>query len=213
MISLILIFISISHVVAFNSYILFYLPLGKFITEDVLGLFRSSGSFFWPVFYILVLASFYTLKTLKYKFVILILILALSLQLYDLSNILYQRGQAFENQVFSTSILSEEFKNASQGYQHLEFYPVIPHKNYMIFAMFAAQNDISVNNGHFARPIVGQDEYLANQMEKIQAGHLDEDTIYVFSRDADMFVENLKMEDHLYIPIDNTFVLFPYYIK
>jgi hypothetical protein len=213
LISLILILISISHVVAFNFYILFSLPLGKFLSEDVLGLFRSSGRFFWPVFYILVLSSFYILKTLKYKLALLILIITLSIQFYDLSGILKQRGQTFEGQVFRETILTTEFKEASQNYQHLAFYPVIPHKNYMIFAMFAAQNDISVNNGHFARPIVGQDEYLANQMEKIQAGHLDEDTIYVFSRDADMFVENLKMEDHLYIPIDNTFVLFPYYIK
>jgi len=213
LISLVLIFISISNVVAFNSYILFSLPLGKFLSEDVLGLFRSSGRFFWPVFYILLLVSFYVLKTLKYKLVLLILIITLSVQFYDLNSILKQRGQVFEQQVFLDSILSEEFKEASQNYQHLAFYPVIPHKNYMIFAIFAAQNDISVNNGHFARLIAGQGEYLANQIEKIQAGHLDEDTIYVFSRDAELFVENLKMEDHSYIPIDNTFVLFPYYTK
>jgi hypothetical protein len=213
LIALILIFISLSHVVAFNSYILFSLALGKFLTEDVLGLFRSSGRFFWPVFYLLVLASFYILKSLKYKFVLLILIFSLSIQIYDLNDILIQRGQTFKEQSFDTSILSEEFKEASQNYQHLAFYPVIPHKNYMIFAIFAAKNNITVNNGHFARPIEGQEEYLRNQMQKIKAGHINEDTIYVFSRDADSFISNLKMENHLYIPIDNTFVLFPYFYE
>ena len=83
----------------------------------------------------------------------------------------------------------------------------------MIFAIFAAKNNITVNNGHFARPIEGQEEYLRNQMQKIKAGHINEDTIYVFSRDADSFISNLKMENHLYIPIDNTFVLFPYFYE
>lgn len=211
LVSLILIFISLSHVVAFGSHILFSVPLPEIFTEKILALFRSSGRFFWPVFYLLVLVSFYILKNLKYKIVLLILIISLAIQFYDLSDILYQRGQTFVGQVFKTDILTEEFKSASQVYQHLSFYPVIPHKNHMIFTMFAAQNNITVNNGQFARPIAGQEEYLENEMKKIKAGYLDEDTVYVFSRDADLFIENLKMEDHFYIPIDNTFVLFPYF--
>lgn len=211
LIAIVLTAISISHVVAFNSHILFTLPLNEFITDNILALFRSSGRFFWPVFYLLVLASFYILKNLKTKLVLLILVLALFLQIYDLSGILRKRGQVFEGQVFSDSILTEQFKSASRNYKHLEFYPVFPHKNYMVFVIFAAENKLSVNNGQFSRPIAGQEEYLEAEMQRIKNGQLDKDTIYVFSREADSFIANLKMEDHLYLNIDNARVLFPYF--
>ncbi|MFA6466445.1 MAG: DUF6311 domain-containing protein [Patescibacteria group bacterium] len=211
LVSVVLLAISLSHVVAFNSQILFTVPLNEFITDNVLALFRSSGRFFWPVFYLLVLASFYILKTLKYRLVLLILIMALFLQIYDLSGILYRRGKVFEGQVFSDSILTEQFKTASRDYKHLEFYPVYPHKNYMVFVMFAAKNKISVNSGQFSRPIAGQEKYLEAETQKIKSGQLDKDTIYVFSREADSFIANLNMVDHLYINIDNALVLFPYF--
>ena len=207
----ILLVIAISNVVAFGSNILFIWPLNTFIKDNIFGLFRSSGRFFWPIFYILVLGSFYVLKNLKYKFVLLILTLALALQIYDLSGILYQRGQTFERRGFSYDILTPQFREASQAYQHLAFFPVIPHKNYMVFVVFASKNNLTVNNGQFARPIAGQSEYLDEEMSQIKNGQLDRDTIYVFSRDADSFIENLDITKHLYMAIDNTFVLFPYF--
>jgi hypothetical protein len=203
--------LSISNIVSFGNKILFTLPLPEAFINNFLGLFRSSGRFFWPVFYMIVLASFYIIKTSKYKKAIIILIIAISLQVYDLSGVLAERGKFFENKVQADQFFSLEFETAAQNYKRMAFLPVLPYHNYMFFAMYASQHNLTLNNGSFARPINEVDKYIENQIKSVEAGNLDQDTIYVFTYDADNYTANIDLNEHWHILIDDTFVLFPYY--
>ncbi|MCD4760624.1 DUF6311 domain-containing protein [bacterium] len=211
-VSFILILISLSNTVALNSSILFTINLTDNIKNNIFGLFRASGRFFWPVFYLLMLASFYILRTLKYKIALLILILALALQIFDLSSILYQRGQKFEGQGWSNHLLQTDLALVTDDYQHISFLPVVPHSNYMAFALYAAQNNMTLNNGFFARPIAGHEEYISQEIKQVKAGQIKAGTIYVFSQDAEEFIKNLDMSQHHYMLVDNTYILLPYKI-
>lgn len=207
--SVILFLLAISNIIIFNSQILVNLPLSKTITEDIFGLIRASGRLFWPVYYLLVLASFYVIKKYKFKIGLLILLFALSLQVFDLSLKIKDRGEEFVDQEY-ISILTPEFKELAEGYEHLVFLPVIPHKNYSSFVFYAVDNNLTINDGYFARPIAGLEEYKNTEIEKIKQGYLDKETIYIFSREADSFLLNIDLDKHYLLNLDNTVVLFPY---
>lgn len=204
--------LSVSHVVALNSNILFSLPLAEEFKDKTFGLFRSSGRFFWPVYYLIVIGAFYVIKNYKFKISIVILILAVAIQVFDLSSKINSRGQEFANKEWSTSVIGE-LDNLNLDYKHIVFLPVIPHRNHMNFAIFASYNGMTVNDGYFARPIDGLDEERERQIDLIKNGQPDPDTLYVFSRDVEILSGNLDQSKHLITMVDDTTVLLPYYFE
>lgn len=211
--SIILFFIAISNVVAINNNILWVIPWPESIMNNVFGFFRSSGRFFWPLYYLLFVVAFYIIKELKFKFALLLLIFALGLQIYDLSIKLNNRGHEFEAKQWDNTFISDGLGVGGNNYQHIVFLPVIPHRNFPAFAVYAASHSLTINDGYFARPINDLDRYREETIFQLESGILDKDTIYVFSREADELTANINLEGHLLKEVDNTIVLFPYYKK
>lgn len=210
---LILTMLALSHVVAFNSTVLFTWPLSENLKTNVFGLFRSSGRFFWPVYYLIILGAFFAIKTYKFKIALIILILSVGLQIFDLSSKLESRGQEFVNKEWSNIILTTELDKLSANYQHIVFMPVIPHRNYMNFALYAANHNMTINDGYFARPIAGLEEERQTQIDLIKSDKPLANTIYVFTRDVDILSANIDQTRHLITTIDNTTLLLPYYYE
>jgi len=213
LVAVVLSLIAISNVVAINSRILWVVPWPTNVLENVFGLFRSSGRFFWPVYYLLFLGAFYIIKELKYKLALVLLIVALVLQVYDLSVKVNARGHEFEAKQWNNTATTDSLAKAAGHYQHLVFLPVIPHRNFPAFAVYASQHKLTINDGYFARPIGGLDEYRTQTIEQLKSGILDVNTIYVFSREADVLMANINLRDHLVEEVDSTIILFPYFEK
>ena len=213
LISIILFFLALSNIVAVNDNILLVIHWPESIMRNIFGFFRSSGRFFWPVYYLLFVAAFYIIKGLKFKFALLLLIFTLSLQIYDLSIKLSNRGHEFEDKQWDNTTISKELDEGALSYQHMVFLPVIPHRNFPAFAVYAASHKLSINDGYFARPINDLDKYREQTISQLKSGILDKDTIYVFSREADELTTNINLEGHMLKEVDGTVVLFPYYKK
>lgn len=206
--------ISVSQIVVFNSTILFTWPLSDNLQNNFFGLFRSSGRFFWPVFYLIVLVAFYAIRKINFKISLFLLLLAIGLQIFDLSSKLISRSQEFVNQVhYNTVLLSGLDEIGANNYRHIVFMPVISHRNYMDFVIYAATHQMTINDGYFARPIAGLEEELTRQMDLIKAGQPAVDTLYVFSRNVDILSANIDQTKHLITTIDDTTLLLPDYYQ
>ena len=211
LICLFLTLLALSNVVTLNSAILIDFKLPKIITNNLLGVVRASGRFFWPVFYLILLASFYILKTKKTKVALVLIILAIFCQTTDLSYKLKELGTGFEQKNWSNQIDSTDWQNIAKDYKHISFLPVIPHLTYISFILFAAQNKMTVNNCYFARPIKGLDQYIEKENNEVKAGIIKKDTIYILTRDSDTYLTNLDLNKHLLVLIYRTVALCSYY--
>lgn len=211
LICLILTMLAVSNVITFNNKELINIKLPLFITNDLLGAIRASGRMFWPVFYIILLFSFYILKNNNFKIALFILIVAIALQFFDLSDKINQLDGLFEKKNWSNPIITKEWVGYSKDYKHIFFLPVIPHINYVPFTLYAAENNLTVNNGYFARAIKNLDKYIEEKIEDAKNGNYSCDTIYIFSRDIENFYPNMDLKKHLLTPIYRTHILYPCY--
>ncbi len=205
-----LIALSLSHVVAWDGHILFTINWPKFILDNFFGLFRSSGRFFWPVYYLLTLIAILSVKSWKFNKAVIILILALALQIYDLTPKIVAKHEEYQNKVFEPPENAQVFQNLSQ-YKHLSFLPVITHKYFAFFASEAAKNNLTINDGYFARPPKNLEDHKKQNIERVEEGLVDYQTIYIFSRDSNVLMKNLDLNKHLIVNFDNNIILFPYH--
>lgn len=211
LICLILTLLAVSNIVVFNSFELVNISLPQNLPYDFLGDIRSSGRLFWPVFYLLILLSFYVLKSVKFKWALAILLLAIFLQGYDLSEKLVQRGEVFKGKHWVNPIEVPAWRTAAKDYKHISFIPVLHQRNYMGFALFAAANGLTINNGYFARPIGNLDQIISREFDNAKKGGYDKDTIYILSNNVELLAANLDLKKHLLVNIDDTFILLPNY--
>lgn len=203
--------LAVSNIITFGAIELINIKLPIFITNNLLGTIRSSGRMFWPVFYLILLFSFYVLKKSKFKIALFLLIAAIALQCFDLSVKLGQLDNLFEKKIWSNAIASKDWKEYSKDYKHIFFLPVIPDINYVSFTLYAAENNLTVNNGYFARSIKKLDEIIEKKIEDAKNGNYDCETIYIFSRDIENFYPNMDLNKHLLVPIYKTRILYPCY--
>ncbi|MFH1565143.1 MAG: DUF6311 domain-containing protein [bacterium] len=211
LICLILSMLAISNVITFSNIELINIKLPLYITNNLLGTIQASGRMFWPVFYIILLFSFYILKKSKFKITLFILIAAIALQYFDLSGKLNQLDNLFEKKIWSNPIDTKEWREYSKDYEHIFFLPVIPDINYASFTLYAAENNLTVNNGYFARSIKKLDKNIEEKIKDAKNGNYNCDTIYIFSRDIEYFYPNMDLKKHLLTPIYKAHILYPCY--
>lgn len=202
--------LALSHIVTWDDHILFQIHWPKLIIDNIFGIFRSSGRFFWPVYYLIMLGVILSVKKLKFKQAVIVLCLALFIQIYDLSHKIIERSQEYQNKTYislNNQIISEYLPK----YQHLSFLPVINHKYFSYFVLEAAENNLSINDGYFAREPKNMSVNKQKEIEQVKNGHLERETIYIISRDIDSLIANINQQDHLVLDFDNNIIIFPYY--
>ena len=175
-----------------------------------MGIFRSSGRFFWPVYYLIMLGVILCVKKLKFKQAVFVLFLALFIQIYDLSNKIIERSQEYQNKIYTTpnnQIISEYLPK----YKHISFLPVINHKYFSYFVLEATKNNLSINDGYFAREPKKMSVNREKEIEQIKNGNFERETVYVISRDIDGLMLNIDQSNHLVLDFDNNIIIFPYY--
>lgn len=164
---LIFLILALSPSISLNNKVLFTIPYPEIVVK-LLGVFRASGRFIWPICYLIVI---YALRNViitcpKVKTVI-ILAFCIIIQFYDLSGYIYSIHKKFSNHnSYTTKLQSELWNNLENGkYKHIEFlYDVssISTLDTTIWDIseFAIDNNMTLSDGLVARKNV---EYMNNK--------------------------------------------------
>lgn len=184
-----LVIYALSNMIALGPWLIFQYPLSTsmLIVGDI---FRASGRFFWPMYYLTMTGVFYILHQRLNRAVFITLVgSALLIQAADLSLKLKEINQYFTRVQAVTSTLDTPFwKEAGGRYTKMVFLPhmkqpqaKIPH--FQDYIHYAAQHGMKVNIGYFAR----EDTrllYAANKKVFLEAvrGRLAGDTIYIVTK-------------------------------
>lgn len=196
--------LSLSPVITFSDKILLnmYSVLPQAIIK-LWSIFRASGRLFWPAYYILIFYLIIKIINMsKSKTAATIFLsLCLVIQIIDISPQLIHRMNFYRQDVVVSNTLNSDFwKDVAQEFKHIEYLSTdTSNTQYGKLALLAVKNDMTLNNGYFARK---QDqkinERIFEMINNINSGQLSKDSIYVFN--ADDPAEMIKGEaDHYLI--------------
>lgn len=179
--------LAVSPVVTFNDKTLFTVPYPQFIL-DVLGIFRSSGRFIWPVYYMISIWGISKIISLPKKSVAGIsLCFCLFLQLFDIKSMIFSRKEVYSQEMtYNSQLKSEVWEDFSETHEYIMFgvplwdVYVHPDAGYQ-FGIYALNNGMTMNGVYFSRDLSPQvDAKTAERYALIKAGAVPDDTIYVF---------------------------------
>lgn len=161
-----------------NQHSLWDFQLPKKI-EISFALFRASGRFIWPVYYMIVLFSLLNLVEKK-NWVIPILLGALLLQFFDLQPLISSKHIPASLR-YQSPLQSEFWNEAAQVNQHVVLLPAAKaHSIYQPFSLYARKNHLTLNWGYFSRANLGAIKDHGDQLwNDILIGQADEETLFI----------------------------------
>jgi hypothetical protein len=169
---------------------LFYISYPQKIFQ-LLSIFRSTGRFIWPVYYLLIaLGCIGIIKVLQNRSVLLklILVVLVLVQLYDLLPGFEEKREAFSKDTPYTTVLqSEVWQYLGENGEEIIFYPPTLQglyydcKTSMEFEIYALQYGLSLNMTYMSRDLteVADRRTLEHFSERAQ-GLRDDKAIYIF---------------------------------
>ncbi len=178
-IAFILFLISISNKVTFAHIVLFEFnipyPIDKFF-----GILRSSGRMFWPVTYMLMLATIAVLvKHNSPQKAVIFLFVFVSIQLLDFSP--WYKNINFDKHSWTSPLHSPLWDKLMKISDHIVFIPAIRDQDdYIPFALLAANHGKTINIGSTARTNnKDRNIYKEELLQKFKEGKLINNTLYV----------------------------------
>jgi hypothetical protein len=144
------------------------------------SLFRASGRFIWPVFYLVVLFGMISVLR-NYRWPALVLGLALVLQYIDLQPLIaIRKFDSFSS--YASPMQADFWQQAAQTNRHVILLPASQKASsiYEPPAIYASRSHMTLNTGYFARADYAAIEQYGNQVwQDLQAGKADDDTLYI----------------------------------
>ncbi|MDP1699290.1 MAG: DUF6311 domain-containing protein, partial [Xanthomonadaceae bacterium] len=178
---------AISNRVAIGGQELLSYPLPA-MAQPLADTFRSSGRFFWPVYYLAYLAIFYLLFTrLSARWAAAICAVALVFQVVD-SNAAreWYRTRFARTPEWSSPLRSAMWDVLASRYRKIAV--VLPHNaspDWKVLSRFAADHRMAINTGYFARIDRAREQQAGRRVAtSIIANRLDADSLYVFQDDG-----------------------------
>lgn len=150
---------------------------------DIANIFRASGRFMWPMFYI-VLFALISLVIIGYKqkTAITILSVCLSLQIVDTSSGWLKIRTALNpspSSSWDTPLASSFWREAPLNYKKIRLIPTVNSK-WMVFAQYASENGMSTNAAYLARVSPESTKLiLLKNFDVIENLNYDLDTLYI----------------------------------
>jgi len=180
-ISFLLFLFSLSNVITFNDKILLTIHLPDSIGK-ILSIFRSTGRFMWPVFYLITFAVIINLlknKVSNFKLAIFFLCIFI-IQYTDLYPNFKERNMAFGKEIHYESPLKSTFwGDMANIIDNIIFIPPST-KDYDHFSWYAVNHNLTLNTGYFARgPYQQIDRYASGKLEQLMAGNPDPRDLYI----------------------------------
>lgn len=167
----------------------FTYPLPEAIL-DIAAIFRSSGRFFWPVFYFInFLILFFIASRFHIKIAAPLLLFALCVQVIDTSAGWLPLRKTFESLNANPAELKlsgEYWEEAAKRYQNIEFWPLRPgqtQEHWHELGYFAAHHRMGTNSVYLGRKV---DPTKVNQLnaathDQIQSQKFKPHTLYVIN--------------------------------
>lgn len=149
--------------------------------------FRASGRFFWPLYYLLMLLALTQLcQQVKTQYLIPLLYGALSLQWVDVIHKFMDFHQRYKSPLITHHIVDRRFFNhMTEQYHRIVFLPNMPSpsrqiKGFSEYAHYAASHHMTINQGYFARENA-RGQYQQNKALETKAYHglFSSDSVYV----------------------------------
>ena len=180
--------LAISPVITINNTTLVSIKFPKFIM-DILSIFRSSGRFIWPVYYMIFIFAISTIVKLNKNTVsVIVLSTFLIIQLMDIKDMIANNRNFFINEkVYTSTLKSEKWDEFAKKYNHIMFYEPLweIYKNADIaynFAVYAHNNGMTLNGTYFSRDLSKQiDEITLQHFEELKKENIPDDTLYIFT--------------------------------
>lgn len=176
---------ALSNRIAFGSTEIFhYLPPRPF--DKIFATFRSSGRFIWPVIYAVeIFLIFGIIRLTSRKFALVILGICVLLQAADLT-----RASEFFHQRWSRKwnnpLVSEFWTEVPKHYKRIALVmPLDAFDSYGPIALFASNNDMTINGGYLSRPDTKALSAVEQKLtEEMNTSKYRGDTLYVFNKDV-----------------------------
>ena len=169
--------------ITLNGRILFTIPYPGLVLS-AFSMFRASGRFVWILFYLSLLAILaISLRKLSQRAAYILLSVCLCLQIIDGFAVFrtlhsdYSAAQAAVNPLLKSELMQSFLGNPN--YRHIEFLDALYETDYLQFAQYARQGNMSVSDFYFARRCEKTDLYRQDELKRVCGGAVSRDTIYV----------------------------------
>jgi hypothetical protein len=176
---------ALSNKVTLGGQVLFEYPVPSFL-DAAISTVRSSGRFFWPVYYFLIVGTVAVLATrMKARIGIAILALATLVQLYEFSGLAHDR-RILSDRVYHTRLKSPLWAASSEYFDTITTFPPMLYTTRLKadFADLAHRADLNgqaVGTGYAGRFSGQVREQQTKRLEEIlTTGTPDPRTLYVF---------------------------------
>lgn len=187
-------------------------PLSENIREGIMGIVRSSGRLFWPVYYLIVLASFFVIKKSRTYIAYGLMIFAVLVQVYDFKDKLLELDNFYEAVVWQNPLLDPFWNRAAEEIKHVSFIPSYVPGNYEAVAFFAAEHNMTLNTGYVVRAagLLNKD-FMDAEARSLEEGIVADNTLYIFLDEKIAFQMTEKVDESLHVvkTIDGYTVLAP----
>ena len=203
--------LAVSKKITFGSIVIINIGVPDQIGE-LLNIFRGSGRFFWPGFYLLTIAAIVLVfKNLSPRHRKILLSLALVLQILDLSFLRSTIRKQYQNK-FISPLKSEQWQTLGKEHKHLVVIPAWqcgPEKtpggvhSHWIFGRLAAQQKLTINSIYAARISKKNLNYYCSEMpSQLIEGKLDRSSAYVLSDELVKSLSQQKISSHYCQKVD-----------
>lgn len=181
--------LALSHRVTFVNYTLVELKLNRYLL-GALSPFRSSGRFFWPVYYSLIfLILTFLLRRYKLQIGIVILLFGLSLQLLDFHKMYGAYGRVrHPKEEWNNPLKSEIWNEIGARYKKVILVPprVCEEETaapYEPFAYWAANHGLKINSFYLARyNYQKSSRYCQRLISDVKDGLVDSKAVYILNK-------------------------------
>lgn len=211
---------AITNVVSLNSEILVTFPLPRVI-EKLGFIFRASGRFIWPLYYLLVMGSILIFIKIKINSYLKITILSFItlIQLYDTQE-LFTRWN-LPSGSYQTPLEDDKWIAVMKNFGDIIIYPSFDynysinyHNDYQDLSYLALKSGKPISNGYVARAnVVKAQEFLSKLQMELSSGTIDDNRLFLTTkRHIDAFGVLIKnqtvdihmMDDFIFIYKKNT---------
>ena len=177
---------AITNVISFNSEIIATLPLPKII-EKLGFIFRASGRFVWPFYYLLFIGSIIVLVKMEINkyFKLAILSSITLIQLYDIQGLITHWD--LPSGSYKTPLQNEKWIKVFKNFDEVIIYPSFDynysinyHNDYQDLSFLALKSNISISNGYVARANVGKAQKFINFQDiELNRGVISNNRLYI----------------------------------
>ncbi len=190
-----------------------YIPIIDMFLEKS-GVIRANGRFIWPLMYIVIIITLYSIQKIFNKHTLYILTILALIQIIDITPLIKER--LFRDQEF-VSIKSESsifWQNTIKDYKEVNIYPGGQRSynkadDYIIFAFWAAQNNIPINAGYLSRYDIEISRKFNLELEQnLNNYNLDKNSLYITTKDYQPLFQNISQNTgRELVEYDNYYIL------